>query len=63
MLRQVRFLRRDNIDFVAPQWGEAVNAAFMYRLTIGQVERDRRVVQLYLTPHRSSSAEEEGAGK
>jgi hypothetical protein len=45
-------------SFVAPQWGEAVNAAFMYRLTIGQVERDRQVVQLYLTPQSGASAKE-----
>jgi len=45
-------------SFVAPQWGEAVNAAFMYRLTIGQVERDRQLVQLYLTPQSGASAKE-----
>jgi uncharacterized protein DUF1579 len=36
--------------FVAPQWGEAKNAAFRYRLEIGQIERDRQVIRLYLTP-------------
>jgi len=35
--------------FVAPQWGEAKNAPFRYRLTIGQIEKDRQVVRLYLT--------------
>jgi hypothetical protein len=45
-------------SFVAPQWGKAVNAAFIYRLTVGEVEKDRQVVQLYLTPQSGESAKE-----
>jgi hypothetical protein len=37
-------------SFVAPRWGETVNAAFRYRLTVGDVENERQVVRLYLTP-------------
>jgi Protein of unknown function (DUF1579) len=44
--------------FVAPQWGDAKNAAFMYRLTIGPIERDRQVVGLYLTPLRAERSAE-----
>ena len=36
--------------FVAPQWGERKNAAFRYRLTVGEVTHDRQIVRLYLTP-------------
>jgi Protein of unknown function (DUF1579) len=45
-------------SFVAPRWGEATNAAFMYRLTVGEVENDRQVVQLYLTPQSGGNAKE-----
>jgi len=45
-------------SFVAPRWGDAANAAFMYRLTVGAVENDRQVVQLFLTPQSGSSAKE-----
>ncbi len=45
-------------SFVAPRWGEATNAAFMYRLTVGEVENDRQVVQLFLTPQSGESAKE-----
>lgn len=45
-------------SFVAPRWGEYTNAAFMYRLTVGEVEKDRQVVQLYLTPQSGESAKE-----
>jgi hypothetical protein len=45
-------------SFVAPRWGEATNAAFMYRLTVGEVENDRQVVQLYLTPQSAGNAKE-----
>lgn len=44
--------------FVAPRWGEATNVAFLYRLTVGLVEKDRQVVQLYLTPQSGASAKE-----
>lgn len=36
--------------FVAAQWGQDKNVAFTYRLTVGEVENNRQVVQLYLTP-------------
>jgi hypothetical protein len=45
-------------SFVAPRWGETTNAPFRYRLTIGGVEKDRQVVQLYLTPQSGESAKE-----
>jgi hypothetical protein len=44
--------------FVAPQWGDAKNAAFMYRLTIGPIEHDRQVVGLYLTSLRAERSAE-----
>jgi uncharacterized protein DUF1579 len=44
--------------FVAPQWGEVKNAAFRYRLAIGQIEKDRQVVRLYLTPLTAEPATE-----
>ena len=36
--------------FVAPQWGDAKNAAFRYRLTVGAVSDDHQIVRLFLTP-------------
>jgi hypothetical protein len=45
-------------SFVAPRWGDATNVAFMYRLTVGDVEKDRQVVQLYLTPQAGASPKE-----
>ena len=45
-------------SFVAPRWGETRNVAFIYRLTIGEVENDRQVVQLYLKPQSAESANE-----
>jgi hypothetical protein len=45
-------------SFVAPRWGEMTNAAFRYRLTIGEVQNDRHVVRLYLTPQSGESAKE-----
>jgi hypothetical protein len=44
--------------FLAPAWGSAKNAAFRYRLKIEQVEKDRDVVRLYLTPLSAESAKE-----
>ena len=44
--------------FVAPRWGEATNVAFTYRLTIGEIENDRQVVRLYLTPQAGESPKE-----
>jgi len=45
-------------SFVAPRWGDATNVAFRYRLTMGAVEKNRQVVQLYLTPQSAQSAKE-----
>ena len=45
-------------SFVAPRWGEVTNAAFRYRLTIGEIRDDRHVVRLYLTPQSRESAKE-----
>jgi hypothetical protein len=36
--------------FVAPQWGPAKNAAFRYRLVLGDVASNQQSVELYLTP-------------
>jgi hypothetical protein len=44
--------------FVAPQWGDAKNVAFTYWRTIGPVEMDRQLVQLYLTPIRGERSVE-----
>ena len=44
-------------SFVA-RWGEKTNAAFRYRLTIGEVEKYRQVVQLFLTPQSAEGAKE-----
>ncbi len=35
--------------FVAPEWGKAKNAPFIYRLTVGEVKDSRQIVQLFLT--------------
>jgi hypothetical protein len=45
-------------SFVAPQWGNATDVAFMYRLVIGSVERDRQIIQLYLTPKAGKDRQE-----
>ena len=45
-------------SFVAPQWGQAKNAAFMYRLTVGAVNKDRQTVRLCLTPRAGESPKE-----
>lgn len=44
--------------FVAPQWGDAKNVAFTYRLTIGAVKNNQQVVRLYLTPQSKKNAKE-----
>ena len=44
--------------FVAPQWGESKNVAFTHRLTVGEIEKDRQLVQLYLTPQAGESSKE-----
>ncbi|MDB5766076.1 MAG: hypothetical protein JWQ61_890 [Collimonas fungivorans] len=45
-------------NFVAPQWGAVKDAAFTYRLTVGEIKKDRQVVQLYLTPQGGESPKE-----
>jgi hypothetical protein len=45
-------------SFIAPQWGEAKNVAFTYRLTIGEIKNNSQVVQLYLTPQAGESPKE-----
>ncbi len=45
-------------SFVAPQWGEARNVAFTYRLTVGAIENNSQVVRLYLTPQAGESPKE-----
>jgi hypothetical protein len=44
-------------SFVAPEWGAKKNVAFMYRLTIGPVESNSQVVQLFLTEQNGEGAE------
>jgi len=44
--------------FVAPTWGNAKDAAFRYRLTIGEVKKEREVIRLYLTPLSAENAKE-----
>ena len=36
--------------FVAPRWGAATNVEFTYRLTMGEIQDERQIVHLYLTP-------------
>jgi hypothetical protein len=36
--------------FLAPEWGNAKNVPFRYRLSIGEIENDRQTIRLYLTP-------------
>lgn len=43
--------------FVAPEWGARKNVAFMYRLTVGPVESNSQVVQLFLTEQNGKGAE------
>jgi Protein of unknown function (DUF1579) len=45
-------------SFVAPQWGDAKNVAFTYRLTVGAIENNSQVVHLYLTPQAGESPKE-----
>ena len=44
-------------SFVAPEWGMQKNVPFMYRLTVGPVESNRQVVQLFLTEQTGRSHE------
>jgi hypothetical protein len=41
--------------FVAPQWGPDTNVTFQYRLTVGRVQDDRQIVQLFLTPKTAAN--------
>lgn len=45
-------------SFVAPQWGEAKNVAFTYRLVVGGIENNSQIVQLYLTPLAGENSKE-----
>lgn len=36
--------------FLTPEWGNAKNVPFRYRLSIGEIEDDKQTIQLYLTP-------------
>ena len=51
-------LKLNGGNFVAPQWGEAKNVAFTYRLTVGEIKNNSQIVQLYLTPQAGESAKE-----
>jgi hypothetical protein len=44
--------------FVAPQWGEAKNVPFRYRIVVDPVEKDRQAVRLYFTPQSGANAKE-----
>ncbi len=44
--------------FVAPQWGDATNIAFNYRVTVGEIEKDRQVVQIFFTPSDTAGSKE-----
>jgi hypothetical protein len=44
--------------FVAPRWGDAKNAAFSYRITIGEIQNNRQLVRLYLMPLSGESGKE-----
>jgi len=37
-------------SFLAPEWGDAKNVKFRYRLTIGAVKDGKQTVRLFLTP-------------
>jgi Protein of unknown function (DUF1579) len=36
--------------FIAPQWGNAKNVPFRYRIVVGDVNKGKQTVRLYLTP-------------
>lgn len=44
-------------SFVAPEWGAAKNVPFMYRLTVGPVQADEQVLQLFLTEQNGRGQE------
>ena len=43
-------LRLQGGSFLAPEWGNAKNVRFRYRLTIGDVKEGQQTVRLFLTP-------------
>ncbi|MGH8177392.1 MAG: DUF1579 family protein [Steroidobacter sp.] len=58
--RTIKLSLDDN--FVLPQWGDRVNAAFKGRKVI-EIEKDRQTVRLYWTPLAGESGEEFLAGE
>jgi hypothetical protein len=44
-------------SFIAPEWGPQKNVPFMYRLTLGPVENNQQVVQLYLKEQNGTGTE------
>ena len=44
--------------FVAPQWGEAKNVPFRYRIVVDPVEKDQQAVRLYFTPQSGANTKE-----
>lgn len=44
-------------SFVAPEWGAGKNVPFMYRLTVGPVQADEQVLQLFLTEQNGRGQE------
>jgi hypothetical protein len=44
--------------FVAPQWGEAKNVVFRYRIDVSQVDKGRQTLRLYLTPQSGADTKE-----
>ena len=44
--------------FVAPQWREAKNVPFGYRIVVGPVEKDQQAVRLYFTPQSGANTKE-----
>jgi hypothetical protein len=44
--------------FLAPQWGEARNVPFRYRIVVGRVEKEHQAVRLYLTPLSEANTKE-----
>src|ERR1700730_9324889 len=44
--------------FVVPQWGEAKNVPFRYRIVVDPVENDQQAVRLYFTPQSGANTRE-----
>lgn len=45
-------------EFVAAKWGDAINVAFNYRLTLENVTNNSQTVHLYLTPSSGNNKKE-----